>query len=194
MNIGLDIDNVVTAFDSAILREFLKEDKNKRGSGIVNKKSTHIVRGMFDWSFDEVEQFFADKMEKIAVDLKARQNCKKYMDKLVADGHNIVLISHRAFPDYVNPEKTTKDWLAKREIPYHKLVLSQSPDKTKECQENQIDIMVDDRVSQCKKMRENGICCILMLTKYNKTEKEDLPFATSWKNLYEEISQWKKDT
>ena len=26
-------------------------------------------------------------------------------------------------------------------------------------------------------------------SKYNRKEKEDLPFATSWKNLYEEITR-----
>lgn len=36
MRIGLDIDNVITDFDEKMLYEFLKEDKNKRNSGIVN--------------------------------------------------------------------------------------------------------------------------------------------------------------
>lgn len=43
MNIGLDIDNVITSFDSAILQAFLQEDKNKRGKGIVNKKQTILL-------------------------------------------------------------------------------------------------------------------------------------------------------
>ena len=34
MNIGVDIDNVVTNFDSSILKEFIKENKNKRGKGL----------------------------------------------------------------------------------------------------------------------------------------------------------------
>ena len=38
-------------------------------------------------------------------------------------------------------------------------------------------------------MRANGINCMLMFTKYNAREKEDLSFATSWKNLYEEITK-----
>ena len=47
--------------------------------------------------------------------------------------------------------------------------------------------MIDDRTGLCKKMRANGINCMLMLTKYNRKEKDDLFFATSWKNLYEKI-------
>ena len=55
MNIGLDIDNVITAFDSAILKEFKIEDKNKRNNGIINKKAQHINYGMFDWSEKELQ-------------------------------------------------------------------------------------------------------------------------------------------
>ena len=66
MNIGLDIDNVITAFDNDILKEFLLEDKNKRNAGIINKKARHINHGMFDWSQDEVDEFYNNNMERIA--------------------------------------------------------------------------------------------------------------------------------
>ena len=96
MNIGLDIDNVITAFDSKLLKEILIEDKNKRNAGIIDKNAKHIMRGMFDWSELEMKQFFAKNMEKFAKDMIMRKNAKKYIDKLMADGHRIVLISHRA--------------------------------------------------------------------------------------------------
>ena len=189
MKIGLDIDNVITAFDRGILKEFLIEDKNKRNKGIINKNARHINHGMFDWSKEEKDEFYENNMERIAKELKPRINCKKYMDKLLSDGHELILISHRAYPHYNNPYKTTVDWLNKHNINYTKLILSESPDKTKECKENNIDIMVDDRAGQCKKMRNNGVNCILMFTKYNRKEAEDLNFATSWKNLYEVINK-----
>ena len=189
MNIGLDIDNVITAFDNSILKEFLLEDKNKRNTGIINKHAKHINNGMFDWSREEVDEFYNNNMERIAKDLKPRRNCKKYMDKLLQDGHKLYLISHRAYPHYKNPEQTTLDWLEKNKINYTKLILSKTPDKAKECKENNIDIMIDDRADYCRKMRESGINCILMFTKYNRKDIENLPFVTSWKNLYEEITK-----
>lgn len=189
MRIGLDIDNVVSAFDEAILRELLILDKSKRNAGIVNKKAKHIVHGMLDWSRDEIEEFFAEHMEKIAGVLRTRQGAKKYMQKLKDEEHTIILISNRVFPDYKQPEKTTLDWLKKRKVPYDELIISQSPDKTPECKKYHIDLMVDDRAEQCKKMRANGVNCILMLTKYNRREKEGLPYASSWKKLYEVISK-----
>jgi len=190
MRIGLDIDNVVSAFDEAILREFLILDKTKRNAGIINKKARHIVNDMFDWSYQEKEEFFAENMERIAHTLRTRKDARKYMQKLREDGHEIILISNRIFPDYKNPEKTTLDWLKKRKIPYDRLVLSQSPDKTPECKKYNIDIMVDDREDKCKEMKLNGVNCILMLTKYNRSQKEGLLFASSWAKLYEEIKKY----
>lgn len=192
MNIGLDIDNVITAFDEKILQNFLIEDKKKRNAGIINPNARHINNGMFDWSDEEVQEFYVNNMERIAKSLRTRRNCKKYMNKMIEDGHSLILISHRAFPDYKEPEKTTLEWLAKRKVNFHKLILSKSPNKTPECIENNIDIMIDDRASQCKKMRANGVNCILMLTKYNKREIDDLPYAKDWADLYRKVTQWKK--
>ena len=158
-------------------------------AGIVNKNARHINHGMFDWTEEEVDEFYNKNMERIATNLKPRYACKKYMDKLLADGHKLYLISHRAYPHYIEPEKTTIAWLTKHKINYTKLILSNSPDKTEECRKYKIDVMIDDRAGECKKMRAQGINCILMFTKYNRKEVEDLTYATSWKNLYERINK-----
>ena len=57
LNIGLDIDNVISAFDSKILQEFMLEDANKRNAGIIDKKARYITKGMFDWSEEEIDDF-----------------------------------------------------------------------------------------------------------------------------------------
>ena len=36
MNIGIDIDNVISKFDEALEEEFLKHDKELRNTGIIN--------------------------------------------------------------------------------------------------------------------------------------------------------------
>lgn len=192
MKIGLDIDNVITDFDNAILKEVLIFDKQKRNAGIINKNAEYITKGMFDWTNEETKEFYANNMQRIAMNLNQRLNCKKIIDRLFDDGHEVYLISHRAYPDYTEPFEVTTAWLKKHKINYTKLILSETPDKTKECEELGIDVMVDDRVSQCTKMAEQGVYCIVMKTKYNKNKKHDLPIATSWNNLYEKISAFSK--
>ena len=192
MRIGLDIDNVITDFDKTILEEFIKEDKNKRNNGIINKYARHITKGMFDWSKEEIKDFYHNNMEKIAKTLPVRESAKQYIDKLLNDGHEIYLISHRVYPDYNNPFEVTTNWLKNNNINYTKLILSKSTDKSAECIENKIDIMFDDVVSNCLKLRDSGVNVCLMGTKYNQIYKKDLPIVKNWEELYEKINDMNK--
>lgn len=189
MNLGIDIDNVVSDFDGELKKEFLKEDKRKRNTGVINSK-LHIVSGQFDWSKEEVDNFLNANMERIAQNLKPRRNARKVLEELRSEGHKIFLISHRVFPHYKNPKETTENWLKKWQIPYDKLIFSGKSDKTKESLENKIDIMLDDRADKCEIMANNGITCFVMKTKYMKKHK--LKTVTSWNNFLKEVENWGK--
>lgn len=186
MRIGLDIDNVITNFDKTILEEFKKEDKNKRNSGIVNPKGRHIEY-MFDWTKEEAEEFFCNNMEKLAEILEPREDAKIYMEKLIADGHELFLISNRVYPHYKNPKEVTINWLKKYKIPYTKLILSKEADKSLECIENKIDILFDDSINNCKAVLKNGIHSCIMGTIQNKNYKSDFERVENWQELYEKV-------
>lgn len=187
MRVGLDIDNVITNFDKTILKEFIKEDKNKRNTGIVDSNAKHITEGMFDWSKEEVQEFFCNNMEKLAEKLEPRDGAKYYIDKMLNDGHEIYLISHRAYPHYNQPFEITQNWLKDNNINYTKLILSKSTDKSPECIENKIDIMFDDVLSNCIKMKKSSINCYLMRTNYNMAEKSNIDFVLNWNDLYKTV-------
>ncbi|MBQ6324286.1 MAG: nucleoside hydrolase [Bacilli bacterium] len=191
MRIGLDIDNVVTDFDKKILEEFYKEDKNKRNKGIVNPDGNWI-KNMFDWSVEEVEKFFNENMQEIAKILEPRKDAKYYMDKLLNEGHSLYLISHRAYPHYTEPYKVTKEWLKNNDIHYTKLILSKDTNKSRECKENNIDIMFDDVRNNCHQLIESGIKCYLMGTNYNQRNLDGLDVVQDWKELYEVIRDMDK--
>lgn len=191
MNIGLDIDNVISDFDRVTFPLFLKEDKKKRNAGIVDAKA-HYMGGMFDWSKEEVEEFLVATCEENARFLPLRKNAKKYIDLLLKQGHNIILISHRAFPTFKNPREVTVNWLKNKKINYTKLILSESADKTQECVENAVDVMFDDRYNQVVKMLQKGVNCVMVLTKYNRQNK-NLPFVSSFKGIYDYVSKLNKN-
>lgn len=192
MRIGLDIDNVISDFDRTIYEEFLKEDKKKRNRGIVHPDGRWI-KYLFDWTKEESEAFFHEHMQEIAKRLEVRTDAKKYMDKLLERGHSLYLISHRAYPDYIDPFLVTKDWLKKNDIYYTDLVLTKSTDKSDECKELDIDVMFDDVVSNCKCLIASGIKCYLMETEYNVKEKSEIDSVRDWKDLYETILSLEKD-
>lgn len=187
MRIGLDIDNVILETDEEILKEMLIEDKNKRNKGIINNNADYIFLGMFDWSKEEIDAFLNTKMEDIAKNLKPKKDAKYYIDKLIDDGHEIYLISNRSNKQYQNAYLTTKKNLEVNDIKYNKLIITESNDKSKECLDEKIDLMIDDRASNCMKLLDKNINCLLFKTKYEKRSFNNLNSVSSWHELYEYI-------
>ncbi len=183
MKIGLDIDNVITEFDGAMMRHMLDEDINKRGLGIVNPGALHPFGGQFDWSKEELDSFLNANMERFAAALLPKKDCKKYTDRLLSDGHELYLISHRAAPHYTDPWGTTESWLKRHNINYTRLIISNAPNKTEECKELKVDVMVDDRADMCAKMRDGGIHCILMRATHTRYDGFT-PVAEDWEQCY----------
>ena len=187
MRIGLDIDNVILETDEEILKEMLIEDRNKRNKGIINKDADYIFLGMFDWSKEEIDDFLNTKMEQIAKRLKPKKDAKYYIDKLIDDGNEIYLISNRSRKQYQNAYLTTKKNLEINDIKYSKLIITETNDKSKECIEEKIDLMIDDRASNCMKLLDKNINCLLFKTKYEKRIFKNLNSVSSWIELYEYI-------
>ncbi len=76
MRIGIDIDNVISSFDNALLKEYLKHDITLRNKGIVNENADYIRCGMFDWTLEEDNEFYKENIERIATNLKPIHNAK----------------------------------------------------------------------------------------------------------------------
>lgn len=183
MKIGLDIDNVILDTDTVLLEEFLKEDKNKRNKGIINK-DLYLMSGMFDWSKDEINEFLNKNMEEIAKHLKIKDKSKYYMDKLLEEGHELYLISNRSSKQYKNAYEITKNNLKENNINYTKLIITETNDKSQACLDNEIDIMIDDRPSNCFKLVDKNIRCILFKSEKENREFTEFPVIKNWEELY----------
>lgn len=188
MRIGLDIDNVIFDTDEEIIKEMILEDKNKRNKGIINKDADYIFLGMFDWSKEEIDEFLYNKMEDIAKRVKPLPKAKYYIDKLL-ENNEIILISNRSSNQYKDAYTTTLNSLIDNDINYTKLVITETNDKTKECLDNKIDIMIDDRLSNCRKLANSNIKCIMFKTKYEKRDIKDIETVTSWDELYYRLQE-----
>ena len=188
MKIGLDIDNVVAAFDQGILESFLELDKQKRNRGIINPSGRWIA-DCFDWSREEVDEFFVLHMEDLAKRLEVRAGAREYMSRLLEDGHELYLITNRVYPTYRNPETVTLEWLEKNRIPYTKLVMTKTTNKTEECLRCGVDIMFDDNPENCHYLIEGGVrsCCVA--TDYPLEGKEGLDEVKDWEELYRYVCE-----
>lgn len=193
MRIGIDIDNVISNFNEALLNEYINHDKELRNTGIVNKDADYVRRGMFDWTEEEEYNFYKDNIERIARNLEVIDGAKEYIDKLKSDGHYICIITGRANDDYKDPFNMTKEWLNKHDIYYDKLILTDVRNKyskAEKCLENNIDVMLDDSVRICKSCIEYNIKAFLMDTPYNRFA--DLTRIYNWKEFYDVISNMPK--
>ena len=194
MNIGIDIDNVISNFNDKLLKEYIKHDKELRNTGVVDKNASYIRKGMFDWTEEEDKKFYEGNIERIAKELGVIKGAKKYINKLHKDGHHIYIITGRDNGEYTNPYNMTKGWLDKNNIYYDELILTDTYDKhakTLKCISQNIDIMIDDSVRICNDCIENGITTILMDTPYNRYS--DIQRVKSWKEFYKYVSNYKKD-
>ena len=195
MRIGIDIDNVISNFNEELLNEYLNYDKQLRNTGIINKNAEYIRRGMFDWTEDEEISFYRNNIERIAKSLKVKDGAKEYINKLIADGHIVYIITGRDNGEYSEPYNMTKKWLDENFIKYHNLILTNAykndkHGKTEKCKDNNIDVMIDDSVHICKDCIDNNITTLLMDTPYNR--KVDMPRVHNWVEIYEYISNYKQ--
>ncbi len=194
MNIGIDIDNVISNFNEELLKEFMAHDKELRNSGIVNSDA-YITRGMFDWSKDEFDDFYYKNIERIAKNLKVIDKAPEYIKRLREEGYKIYIISGRNNGEYSNPYQMTKDWLKKYDIQYDKLILTDvfdSYEKAKICLENNINIMVDDSSRIQLEVDKTRVTALLMDTPYNR-QIDSLIRVHNWKEIYEFIINFKRE-
>lgn len=195
MNIGVDIDNVVSNFNEVLLEEYILHDKELGNIGEPNKNAEYIRRGMFNWDKEHEEKFYKDNIERIITKLTVKDSAKEYIDRLRKDGHEIYIITGRDNGDYKDAYKITKLWLNKFNIKYDKLMLTDAykndkHGKTEKCIENGVDIMIDDSVHIVEDCINGGINAILMDTPYNRDSK--LKRVNNWKEFYEYINGYKK--
>ena len=194
MNIGIDIDNVISNFNEVLLNEFFIHDKDLRSSGIINVNADYITKGMFDWTKEELDEFYMSNIERIAKKLVVLDGAKEYINKLRNDGYNIFIITGRDNGEYTNPYEMTKKWLDENNIIYDKLIITSAYDthsKTKVCLKNHIDIMIDDSKRICEDCVINNIKALLMDTPYNKDSS--ITRVHNWEEIYEFIKKHEKN-
>lgn len=197
MRIGVDIDNVISTFNEELLEEYIKHNEELGYSNDINENADYITRGMFNWAEGEVEAFYRDNIERIVNKLSVKDGAKEYIDKLKNDGHSIYIITGRDNGEHSDPYNNTKKWLDDNAIYYDKLIFTNAykndeHGKSEKCIENNVDIMIDDSVHICRDCIDYGITTLLMDTPYNK-QVNDIPRVHNWKEIYEYITQYKKE-
>lgn len=182
MNIGVDIDDTLAeSFD--YFQPFVAE---YFGVPLEEVRRRNISYGNLseEWK-SEGTAFCRAYYDRVVPDTPFKPDAAWGMEELRKMGHRLVIITGRSTAFYTDPYKTTAEELQKGGIVYDKLICTL--EKGKACQEEKIDVMVDDLPANCDAAAEQGAFAILFTCKANRDAETIYPRAENWKTVIDLI-------
>lgn len=182
MNIGIDIDDtIMETFD--YLMPYVSEYFGVEMQ-YLKKNNISYSNLLEEWKTKEID-FCRKYYDKVVPNTPIKNDAKKYIKKIKELGHTIFIITARDNRLYTNAYKTTYDQLKTNNIYFDELICAF--DKKQVCIEKNINIFIDDSISNCEKVKSLGIETILFNSKSNINLNVDLIRFDSWKKIYKFI-------
>ena len=182
MNIGIDVDDVITDTSIEMKDYIIQYDEN----GELSNYMEDVMRG--DMTNLTIKKFFAEKSAEIFSNAKMKDNANKVIKRWLNDGNEIFIITSRGEIKFEGSEKITTDYLNSHNIPYTKILFN-SFEKAKICKDNNIDIMIDDSEKNCKQIADEGIKSILFTSEVNKKINTTIERADNWLELEKKVEK-----
>ena len=190
MRIGIDIDGVLTDIEQWQLdcggKFFSKLNKS-----VVNKDGYEITE-IFNISDELDSQFWNEYLYEYVTKEPSRKYASEVIKKLKDSGNEIYIITARYLTDR-NTEDGQRmrqiviDWLKQQNIIYDEIIFAPE-DKLQICLENNIDVMIEDKVANIEKI-STRLPVICFHAGYNKHCKNDNIYrAYTWYDIYNLIN------
>ncbi len=196
MNIGIDIDGVLTNDDDYILgftSKYCYENNLK-----VFKNANLYEYRKLNWDESTINDYRNKYFLNYVKNEPARIFASEVIKKLREDGHKIFIISARhktAENGKMNNEsirECTLNWLRKNDIVYDKIIFTKPP-KVKEILENKINLMIEDSPTTINDLVK-VVKVLYYDTRYNREIKhENIIRVYSWYDIYMKINSISKD-
>lgn len=157
MNLGLDIDGVLTNIEEFQLRYggayFRKHFKKE----IVNPKGTDIKQ-IFDATDEEYRAFWSKYLFPYAIFRPARAKVSAYTDWAYANGHKVYIITARVFATKNNfmgklMRFIVRCWLKKYKVRYEEIIFCED-EKVEPVRKYQICYMVEDNPKNIEDLKD----------------------------------------
>lgn len=194
MNIGIDIDGVLTDLENYI-DTVGKKYINENGLDFDDTMNQNTTYGFLNK--EDSHRFWNTHWEHYATTIKVRKNASNIIGKLKNDGNKIIIITARTYDSQIvkdgikrqkNMEKIIINWLNKNNIKYDKIIFS-NLNKLKDCLDNKIDIMIEDSVSNIEQLKDHmEILCFD--AKYNQSyDNSQIYRVYNWNDVYDILSK-----
>ncbi len=182
MRIGIDVDDTITN-SSKVIRRYIKSHLK---SDDIKNNLEGIMRGTYVTG--ELIDFYKINSKKIGNEIQIKKDSAEIIKKLHDNGNEIYIITARSDNYYDNAYEFTSKYLEKNNIYYDKLFTSQIY-KTKLCQDEKIDLMIDDSIDIVDELYDIGKKSILFTSSINKNKKCKSKRLSSWKDIYNYIDK-----
>lgn len=195
MRIGIDIDGVITNIGEYQIDIASKYFYEKDKSLIKNIKAYNIEE-MFETSVNVDKQFWMEFVFDYVQNIYPRKYASEVIKKLKEQGHEIYIITARIGDvGIVDPEEIEKmknatiEWLKKYDIEYDKIFFTSS-NKVSTCQENNIELMIEDSPKNITELSENNIKVMCYHNSYNEQcIGQNILRGYSWYDIYAKLNE-----
>ena len=193
MNIGIDIDGVLTNMERELLDYATKMCVEEEWS-INVKQDEYDEEKAFNWTEEQGEKFWNKYLIKYFTQTPIRKFAPEVIEKLKEEGNKIYIITARnnyGMPKKYNGkvQKITKKWLKNNKIKYDEIIFEGN--KLQPCIDNNIDVMIEDSPDNITEL-SSKIKVIKFDCQYNKEiNNENVITAYSWYHIYRIIKEMK---
>lgn len=175
MILGIDIDGCLTdseRWDKESLIEFSKNNQ-------IELPDNYLSLRHFGLDDDIYQSYMNEYFPKMVREISPRLYTKEALYSLKALGHTLKIITARdALRDKENEpykgymmKRDTLKWFETHDIPYDNIIFSSTRgdyNKGTVCQQEKIDIMLDDDLKNVEEIVNVGIPCIIMMNQQNR--------------------------
>lgn len=193
MNIGIDIDGVLTDLERAVI-DFGTRMSVEEKWPIKIDMSKYWEVDTFKWTQEQADRFWNKYLVKYVIESKPRMFSKEIIEILKKEKNNIYIITARNEygmpPEYYGKmQELTREWLKNQDIKYDKLIFARDSEKLQQCIENNVEIMIEDSPNNIKDISRK-IKVIKFDCQYNKqVDGENIITAYSWYHIYDIINK-----
>ena len=179
MKIGIDIDDTITnTYDNTI----------KIICNLYNQDYNELIQKQMN--YDDLiiyfpKAFSKEIYEKSIKIVKLKKDVKRIINKL-SQNNEIFIITARNKNECSLPYNMSYNYLIDKGIKFDKLFVEVF-DKGKCCNENKIDLFIDDSIKNCQNVIEYGIDTILFDNVFNKNS--NIKRFDNWIDIYEYIER-----
>lgn len=164
MNLGLDIDGVLTNIEEYQFKYGIPYFKKKFNKDVINEYALD-VKDIFGATEEEYKKFWSKYIIPYAITCSARKGAAEYTQWAYENGHKVYIITSRVFSTKDNlmgklMRFIVRNWLKRHHIRYEEITFCDE-DKVSAINKYHIDYMVDDNPQNIESLMDvTGMICM----------------------------------